>query len=99
MWVTGVVGVWPEETGLELQMEAGGAGGQVGDVVGVGVDDAEREQGQNGEAAVVGEMEVGTGVVNEMAEVTLAQMGQWGTNEEVMGEADRLGLVNALDGL
>ncbi|OWZ28302.1 hypothetical protein C349_06625 [Cryptococcus neoformans var. grubii Br795] len=99
MWVTGVVGVWPEETGLELQMEAGGAGGQVGDMVGVGVDDAEREQGQNGEAAVGGEMEVGTGVVNEMAEVTLAQMGQWGTNEEVMDEADRLGLVNALDGL
>lgn len=98
MWVTGVVGVWPEE-GPELQMEAAGAGGEAGDVVGVGVDDAEREQGENGEAAVVEEMEVRTRVVNEMAEVTLAQMGQWGTSEEVMGEADRLGLVNALDGL
>lgn len=98
MWVTGVVGVWPEE-GPELQMEAAGAGGEAGDVVGVGVNDGEREQGENGEAAVVEEMEVRTRVVNEMAEVTLAQMGQWGTSEEVMGEADRLGLVNALDGL
>ncbi|UOH85380.1 hypothetical protein LQV05_002202 [Cryptococcus neoformans] len=89
----------PRDLGEGWIWRRGGAGGQVGDVVGVGVDDAEREQGQNGEAAVVGEMEVGTGVVNEMAEVTLAQMGQWGTNEEVMGEADRLGLVNALDGL
>lgn len=98
MWVTGVVGVWPEE-GPELQMEAAGAGGEAGDVVGVGVNDGEREQAENGEAAVVEEMEVRTRVVNEMAEVTLAQMGQWGTSEEVMGEADRLGLVNALDGL
>lgn len=98
MWVTGVVGVWPEE-GPELQMEAPGAGGEAGDVVGVGVNDGEREQAENGEAAVVEEMEVRTRVVNEMAEVTLAQMGQWGTSEEVMGEADRLGLVNALDGL
>lgn len=91
MWVTGVVGVWPEDTE--------GAGDDVGHVVEVGVDDAEREQVENEKGAGGEEMEVGTEVVNEMAEVTLAQMGQWGTSEEVMDEADRLGLVSALDGL
>lgn len=99
MWVTGVVGVWPEETQLGVQMETEGAGDEVGRVVGVGVDDAEREQGENKKGTGEEEMEVGTGVVNEMAEVALAQMGQWGTSEEVMDEADRLGLVSALDGL
>ncbi|XAO27742.1 hypothetical protein I312_106603 [Cryptococcus bacillisporus CA1280] len=99
MWVTGVVGVWPEETELGVQMETEGAGDEVGRVVGVGVDDAEREQGENEKGTGEEEMEVGTGVVNEMAEVTLAQMRQWGTSEEVMDEADRLGLVSALDGL
>lgn len=99
MWVTGVVGVWPEETELGVQMETEGAGDEVGRVVGVGVDDAEREQDENEKGTGGEEMEVGTGVVNEMAEVTLAQMGQWGTSEEVMGEADRLGLVSALDRL
>lgn len=91
MWVTGVVGVWPEDTE--------GAGDDVGRVAEVGVHDAEREQVENEKGAGGEEMEVGTGVVDEMAEVTLAQMGQWGTSEEVMDEADRLGLVSALDGL
>lgn len=98
MWVMGVVGVWFEE-GFELQMEVLGVGGEVGDVVGVGVNDGEREQVENGEVVVVEEMEVRIWVVNEMVEVMFVQMGQWGMSEEVMGEVDRLGLVNVFDGL